>query len=73
MSDTRGEWPFPTGNADDLTEYTEVTDRVVTGLIGAEILRDDGIAWADPEEPETVYEKALTNIWRRMAPTDRTS
>jgi len=63
VSDTYGEWPFPSGRLEDLEGYEEVTDRIVSELIAAGILRDDGIAWADPEEPKTIYIRALTNIW----------
>ena len=63
VSDCLGEWPLSDGNRQELDEYTEVTDRVVTELIEKGILRDDGIEWADEDEPDTCYLRALTNIW----------
>lgn len=63
VSDTDGRWPFSKGIREDLSEYEDVTDDVVQQLIDATILRDDGVAWADPDEPETVYIRDLKNIW----------
>ncbi len=63
VSDTYDDWPFPSGTRDELAEYTEVTDIVVTSLIEAGILVDEGIAWTDEEEPEQVYIRALRNKW----------
>jgi hypothetical protein len=63
VSDTDGDWPFPIGGPADVAAYKEVTDEVVQHLIAANILRDDGIAWADKTEPDLVYIRALKNVW----------
>jgi hypothetical protein len=63
VSDTYGDWPFPSGSRADLADYPDVTDQVVEQLVEAGILRDEGIAWADEAEPQTVYERALRNVW----------
>ena len=44
VSDTFGEWPFPSGGHSDLASYPDVTDQVVNELIGTGILEDCGIA-----------------------------
>ncbi len=56
------DWPFKSGSRKDLTRYREVTDEVVTSLIKAEILRDEGKEIFDASEPE-VYVRRLRNIW----------
>ncbi len=43
--------------------FAEVTDQVVTNLIEAEILQDDGIAWFDEDEPQNIYIRNLKNVW----------
>lgn len=63
VSDTYGDWPFPSGSPADVAGYPDVTDDIVTQLIEARILRDDGIAWADETEPQAVYMRALKNVW----------
>jgi hypothetical protein len=63
VSDTYADWPFPSGSRADLANYTDVTDRVVAELVADGILRDEGIAWADEAEPQTVYMRALQNVW----------
>lgn len=63
VSDTHDEWPFPAGSRADLQDFTDITDQVVEQLIEAGILRDNGIAWADEDEPDTVYERDLANVW----------
>lgn len=63
VSDTNVDWPFPTGSRGDLASYTDITDRVVAELVAVGILRDEGIAWADQAEPQTVYVRALRNVW----------
>ncbi len=63
VSDTYDDWPFPTGGRDDLSEYEDVTDTIVNSLVEAGILADEGIAWADPAEPDRVYIRALRNRW----------
>jgi hypothetical protein len=63
VSDTYGDWPFPSGSPSDLAGYPDVTDHVIRQLVEAGILRDEGIAWADEAEPQTVYIRALRNVW----------
>ncbi len=64
-SDSNGDWrdwPFKAGSWKDLAKFREVTDEVVTSLIKAEILQDEGREIFDASEPE-VYERRLRNIW----------
>ena len=63
LTDELGEWPFQTGCRGDESSYHDVTDRVIKELVAADILRDDGIAWADDEEPETCFIRAIRNVW----------
>lgn len=62
VSDTYDDWPFP-GDYKQLSGYVEMTDKVVDSLIAAEILVDEGIAWADEDEPDKIYIRALRNKW----------
>jgi hypothetical protein len=62
VSDTYGDWPFP-GDRNQLSEYTDMTDIVVSALIDARILVENGIAYADKDEPDTIYLRALRNRW----------
>jgi hypothetical protein len=64
LSDEYGEWPFPTGKRGDEAEYRDITDRLVEELVGKGVLRDEGIAWADEQEPETSYVRAIKNVWK---------
>ncbi|WP_437607539.1 hypothetical protein WMF20_42820 [Sorangium sp. So ce834] len=59
----QGAWPFPHGSLEEALTYTDVMDLVIQELIDAEMLRDDGIEWADADEPSSVYIRALKNIW----------
>ena len=70
VSDTYGDWPFPSGSQADLCAYPDVTYRVVCELVEAGILRDEGIAWADEESPQTIYERALRNVWMEKGKKD---
>jgi hypothetical protein len=63
VSDTYGEWPFPEGTYNELSAYDEMTDVVVNALITEGILSDEGILWADEDEPERVFIRALRNSW----------
>lgn len=63
VSDTCDDWPFSAGCRAELAEFTDVTDAVVQQLFEAGILRDNGIAWSDEDEPEAVYERDLVNVW----------
>ena len=40
-----------------------MTDSIVKSLIEADILVDEGIAWSDDAEPDTIYMRALRNCW----------
>lgn len=62
VSDTYDDWPFPSGSRDDLEDYVEVTDQVVSSLIQAEILVDEGRETFWPDEPDA-YMRKLRNIW----------
>ncbi|MCP4963917.1 MAG: hypothetical protein GY926_01635 [bacterium] len=63
VSDTCGEWPFPTGCRDDLHDYVDVTARLVDDLIKKKVLADHGMEYVDEGEPETVYIRDLRNAW----------
>ena len=65
LSDTYGEWCFPEGTRDEVSDYRDVTDEVVKSLIEAEILIDLGKAWADDDEPDKIYIRALKNVWMK--------
>ncbi|AGP40914.1 hypothetical protein SCE1572_44350 [Sorangium cellulosum So0157-2] len=43
--------------------HTDVTGLVIQERIDAEILMDDGIEWADADEPGSVFTRGLENIW----------
>lgn len=62
VSDTYDDWPFP-GDYKQLADYIEMTDKVVDSLINADVLVDEGIAWADENEPDEIYIRALRNQW----------
>lgn len=63
VSDTYDDWPFNSGCRDDVGSYPDRTDRLIESLIEAGLLRDDGIAWRDEDEPQTVFERDIRNIW----------
>ncbi len=63
VSDTYDDWPFESGSKDEMHQYKDVTDEIINDLTNVGILRDDGIAWQDEDEPESVYIRALKNIW----------
>ena len=63
VSDTAMDWPFAAGNPSDLTHYDDKTEDVVRQLVESGVLRDEGIAWADSAEPQTVSVRALRNVW----------
>jgi hypothetical protein len=62
ISDTYGEWPFKSGSPKDLFTYKDVTDEIISSLIKAEILQDEGREIFDESEPN-VYMRKLRNIW----------
>jgi hypothetical protein len=64
VSDTYGEWPFPEGSPDDLTNYREVTDEVVKALIREGILADEGKERYFDDESD-LYHRKLRNVWLR--------
>jgi len=66
LSDTYDEWCFPEGTRDEVSNYRDVTDDVVKSLIDAEILVDLGVAWADDDEPDKIYIRALKNVWMKF-------
>lgn len=51
------------GSLADAAEYVDVTDDIISQLIDANILRDDGVLWADEDEPDSVYVRDLKNVW----------
>jgi len=63
VSDEDEDWPFTTGHAGDDSTYQDVTNAIIKELIAQGILRDDGIAWQDPVEPDTIFIRDLHNIW----------
>jgi hypothetical protein len=63
VSDTYDDWPFPNGSKEDMNHYQEVTEQLVDSLINVGILKDEGKEWADEEEPELIYMRALKNVW----------
>jgi hypothetical protein len=62
IGDTDDRWPFKNGSVIDLREYSEVTDKIVDGLIKASIIKDEGRLVIDDDEPE-FYERILKNVW----------
>jgi hypothetical protein len=62
VSDSCGEWPFPTGARRDLESYRECTDEVVESLLAEGILVDDGDETYDPNDAE-VFNRKLRNVW----------
>lgn len=63
LSDSDNEWFFPEGSRDEGLNYYDVTDEVVNSLIEAGILIDLGVSWADDDEPDKIYVRALKNVW----------
>ena len=63
VSDTYEDWPFSSGSRADLANCIDVTDQVIAQLVETGILKDEGIAWADKDEPLTVYMRAVRNVW----------
>ena len=69
VSDEDRGWPFPAGSRAELASYVDVTQRIVEDLLRNQILEDRGYAFVDPDEPGTVYERDLRNIWERDEPS----
>jgi hypothetical protein len=62
ISDTYNEWPFPEGSRDELMNYTEVTNRIVSSLISEAILVDEGKEFLFDDDKD-IYFRKLRNIW----------
>ena len=62
VNDHDAVWPFAVGSFDDLSDFADMTDRVVADLIAAGILRDDGMRYVDEDDP-VIFVRDLTNIW----------
>lgn len=67
LGDHDDDWPFALGRRADVDDYAEVTDRTVTALIAAGILRDEGLLYVDEDEPG-VFSRRLTNVWMDPEP-----
>lgn len=63
VSDTYDDWPFKTGNRDDICGYLDKTNDLVNTLIEKGILKDNGFTYIDEDEPESVYIRDIMNIW----------
>jgi hypothetical protein len=63
VSNTYEDWPFTSGNKSDLQNYKDKTDSIIIELIENKIIQDNGIAWKDKDEPESVFIRDLSNIW----------
>jgi hypothetical protein len=63
VSDTYGEWPFSEGEPTEMLQYKDVTDNLISELISNGILQDNDKEWVDEDEPDTVYIRAIKNIW----------
>lgn len=59
VSDTYDDWPFKTGDRTGLIEYPDITDSVLSELISLGLVIDNGVAWQDEDEPESVYIRDL--------------
>jgi len=59
VSDTYDDWPFSVGSIGDLKDYEEITASVVNTLINLGAILDNGIAWQDEDEPNTVFIRDL--------------
>lgn len=65
VSDTYNEWPFESGCIDDLSNYPDQTDQVVSDLIDQGVLEDNGMLFVDDEEPDRVYERDIKIVWAK--------
>jgi hypothetical protein len=63
VSDTYDDWPFKSGNKQDLNCYPDRTNEVLSTLIENGILKDNGYLYIDQDEPNTVYVKDIINVW----------
>ena len=62
ISDTYNEWPFAEGSRDELMNYTEVTNRIVSSLISEGILVDEGKEFQFDDDQD-IYFRKLRNVW----------
>ena len=63
VSDTYDDWPFHSGSKEQAGHYTDQTDALINTLIEKEILHDNGLLYADEDEPESVYIRDIVNVW----------
>ncbi len=62
VPDTYAAWPFSEAMPDEVSQFPDVTDQVVSSLIDAGILADYGKEILFEDEPE-LYIRNLRNIW----------
>jgi hypothetical protein len=65
VSDTYDDWPFKTGNRNLAWSYTDKTDELIDTLIKQEILKDNGLLYADEDEPESIFVRDIINVWSK--------
>ena len=65
VSDTYNDWPFSSGGREEVDGYNDVTDSIVSNLIDAHILKDNGFLYQDENEPKAVYIRDIVNIWTK--------
>lgn len=63
VSDTYDEWPFKSGPKGDVFNYSDQTEALISALITAGILQDNGIEYEDEDDPQNIYIRAIKNIW----------
>jgi hypothetical protein len=63
VSDTYDDWPFTIGSRSEIPTYLDVTESLINELICEGILEDQGIAYADEQEPRSIYIRAIRNLW----------
>jgi hypothetical protein len=63
LSDTYDDWPFSSGQRNDVTAYEDVTPKYIGVLIEQGILANDGMLYVDEDDPTNVYILNLKNVW----------
>lgn len=63
VSDTHGDWPFLSGEQGDKRKYPDQTELLITKLISLGVLKDNGIAYQDEDDPENIYIREIIHIW----------
>lgn len=63
VSDTYDDWPFISGSRGDHLKYPDQTERLINKLIDVGILEDNGSDFQDEDDSESIYIRAITNIW----------